>query len=147
MFLQGDSKWTSPLVTLQKSDEDLICGDLNIGVNHKICSGSFPISKLLSTNQRLFFIYFAKFDLKSVYNQIQIDNKFKEIATNTPHRIIKIDENAFWSGKWQVPFFRAMENVLNDDISNMIIYKDDIFLCATTKDELKKQKKKQQNMC
>ena len=42
--LTGGSKWTSPIVVLRKSDGDMcICGDYRIGVNHKVCSDSYPI--------------------------------------------------------------------------------------------------------
>ena len=44
---KGGSNWSSPIVVLRKADGDLRnCGDYKIGVNHKICSESFPISNI-----------------------------------------------------------------------------------------------------
>ena len=43
----GCSKWASPIVVLRKSDGDIrICGNYKIGVNHKFCSDSYPISNV-----------------------------------------------------------------------------------------------------
>ena len=43
----GGSKWVSPIVFSRKSDGDKrICGDYKIGVNHKVCSDSYPISNV-----------------------------------------------------------------------------------------------------
>ena len=40
----GGSKWVLPIVVLRKSDGDIrICGDYKIGVNHKVCTDSYPI--------------------------------------------------------------------------------------------------------
>ena len=57
-----------------------MCRDNKIGVNHQICSGSFPLPNTKTVSHELTSMkYFAK--IKSVYNQIEIDEKFKEITT------------------------------------------------------------------
>lgn len=40
---QGESKWASSIVELRKPDDNLhVCRYYKIGVNHKICSDSYP---------------------------------------------------------------------------------------------------------
>ena len=85
--LKGGSNCVSPIVVLRKADEDLrIWGDYKIGVNYKICSESFPIPKIeIILHALVGTKYFTKTDLKLAYNQIQINEKFKEVTTiNTP---------------------------------------------------------------
>lgn len=50
-----------------------------------------------------------------------------------------MDENAFCRENGKCHFQRAMESMLTDEISNMIIYQDDICLGTTTIDELKQK--------
>lgn len=78
----GGSKCASPIVVLRRSDGNLrICDDFKIGINHKIWSDSFPFSNIETAVRKLSGIeYCVKIDLKSTYNQIQIDNQFNEIT-------------------------------------------------------------------
>ena len=82
--------------------------------------------------------HFAKIDLKSAYNQIEIDDNFKEITTlNTPMGLLR------WS---RLPcgiktvchiFQRGNEKILLGKVDNIIIYQDDICLGARTWEETK----------
>ena len=57
--------------------------------------------------------HFAKMDLKSAYNQIEIDDKFKEITTlNTPMRLLRWSRSLFGSKTATHIFQRAIENIL-----------------------------------
>ena len=88
----GGSKWASPIVVLRKSDGDVrICEDYKIGVNHKVCSDSYPIPNVEVEIQTLAGMSVStKIDLKTTYHQIPIDNNFKEVTTiNTPLGILK----------------------------------------------------------
>ena len=73
----GGSKWASPIVVLRKSDGDIrICGDCKIGINHKVCSDSYPIS-----NVEVAFHALAGM----ACHPTPIHNNFKEVTTiNTP---------------------------------------------------------------
>ena len=87
MFSQGGSKWASPIVVLRKSNGDIrIRGDYKIGVNHKVCSDSYPIPNVEVTVHALAGMsVFRKLDLKTAYHQIPVDDNFKEVTTiNTP---------------------------------------------------------------
>ena len=119
------SKWASPIVVLRKSDGHIpICGDYKIGVNHKVCSDSYPISNVEVTIYTLADMsVFTKIDLKTAYHQIQTDDNFKEVTTmNMPTGLLK----------WRMPygiktanaiFQRAIEQVLGDDIKIWFVTK------------------------
>ena len=80
--LQVGINWSSLLVAIRKSDGDLIYEDYKIGLNPQICSDLFPLPNIESASHELARIKcFAKIYCKSAYNQIEIDEKFKEITT------------------------------------------------------------------
>lgn len=88
MFFSGGSKWASPIILLQKVNQDLrTCGDIKIGVNHKICSDSFTIPNIKTAIHKLSGMkFFANIYLKSAHNQIQTDKLIndKEINAKAP---------------------------------------------------------------
>ena len=48
------SNWASPVVTIKKTDGDIrICGDYKIGINHQICSDSFPLPSIETSSHKL----------------------------------------------------------------------------------------------
>ena len=53
-----------------------ICGDYEIGMYQQICTDIETASHELARRMK----YFAKVDFKSANNQIEIDEKFKEIT-------------------------------------------------------------------
>lgn len=65
------------IVVVRKPNGDVrVCGDYKIGVNHKICSDSYPISNVENILHSFAGMkYFANINLKNAYNQIQIDDK------------------------------------------------------------------------
>ena len=79
----GASDCVSPIVLIKKTDGDIrICCDYKIGVNYQICSDPFPLLSIETTSHKLANMkHFAKIDLKSAYNQIKINDRFKEITT------------------------------------------------------------------
>ena len=81
---------------------------------------------------------FAKIDLKSAYNQIEIDDKFKEITTlNTPMELFRWSRLPFGIKTACHIFRRVIEKILLGKGDNIIIYQDDICLGARTREELK----------
>ena len=78
----------------------------------------------------------SKIDLKSAYNQIEIDDKFKEIATRT-HPRDYWDGLACRSETASHIFQRAIEKILFGKEENILIYQDDICLVARISEELK----------
>ena len=80
---------------------------------------------------------FTKIDLKMACHQIPIDNNFKEVTTiNTPTGLLKWRRISY---RISTIFQRAIEQVLEEDIENMVCYQDDICIGATYKNELNKK--------
>ena len=51
---KGGSDWASPIVVVRKAHGNLkICGDLKVGVNHKICSDGYPIPDVKTIRHEL----------------------------------------------------------------------------------------------
>ena len=75
----GSSKWASPIVVVRKSDGDIhICGNYKIGVDHKVCSDSYPIPNVeVALHALARMSVFTKRDLKTAYHQIPINNNDK----------------------------------------------------------------------
>ena len=111
----GGSDWASPTVIFKKTDVDIrICGDYKIDVNHQICSDSFLLPCIETASHELANIkHFAKIDLKSAYNQIEINDKFKEIITlNTPMGLLRWSHLPFGIKTACHVFQRAIEKIL-----------------------------------
>ena len=90
--IHGGSDWALPIVAIKKTEGDIRrCGDYKIDINHLICLDLFPLLSIETASQELANIkHFAKIDLKLAYNQIKIDDKFKEITTlNTPMGLLR----------------------------------------------------------
>ena len=88
----GGSKWASPHVNVRKSDGDIrVCGDFKVGVNPKICSDSFPMPNIENAFSAMAgMTHFAKIDLTSAYNQLELEESSREITTmNTPIGLVR----------------------------------------------------------
>ena len=123
------SKWASPIVVLKKSDGDIhIGGDNKIGINHKVCSESYPIPNVeIAIHALAGMSIFTKIDLKMTYHQMPIDNNFKEVTTiNTPIGLLKWRRMLYGIRTASAIFQRANEQVLGKDIKNMVCYQDNI---------------------
>ena len=113
-----------------------ICGDNKIGVNHNICSDSYPIPNIgVAIHALACMSVFTKIDLK-----IPIDDNFKEVtAINTPIGVLKWRRMPYGIKTANSIFKRAIEQVLGKDIKDIVCYQDDICIGATNKNELKKK--------
>ena len=134
--IHGGSDWTSPVVPIKKTDGYVrICGDDKIGVNHQICSYSFPLPRIKNVSHELSNMkHFEKIDLKSVYNQIEIKDKLKEITTlNTPKALLRWSCLSLGIKTASHIFQRAIEKILLGKVDNILIYQDDICLAARTR--------------
>ena len=114
-IIHGGSNWASPIIAIKKTDGDIrICGDYKTGVNHQICSDSFPFPSIETACHELANMkHFAKIDLKSANNQIEIDVKFKEIITlNTLMGLLRWSCLPFGIKTASHVFQRAIEKIL-----------------------------------
>ena len=119
------SKWASLIVVLRKTDRDIrVYGGYKIGVNHKVCLDSYPLSNVEVVLHALAGIsVFTKIDLKTAYYQMPIDNNFKEVTTiNTPVGLLKWKSMSHGIKTASTTFQRAIEQVLGEDIKNMVCY-------------------------
>ena len=113
------NKWASPIVVLRKSDGDRrLCGEYEIGINHKVCSDSYPIPNVgVSFHALAGMSVFTRIDFKTAYHQILIDNNFKEVTTiNTPIGLLKWKRMPYGIKTAKTIFQRAVEQVLGEDI-------------------------------
>ena len=113
------SKWASPIAVLRNSDGDIrIRGDYKIGVNHKVCSDSYPIPNVVDALHALAGMsVFTKINLKTAYHQIPIDKNLKEVTTiNTSIGLLKWKRMPYGIRKASAIFQRAIEHVLGEDI-------------------------------
>ena len=132
-------KWASPIVVLRKSNGDIrICGDYKIGINHKVCTDSYPILNVkVAFHTQAGMSVFTKIDLKTAYHKIPIDNNFKEVTTiNTPIGLLKWKRMSYGIVTASAIFQRGIEQVL-ENVKNMVCYQDDICIRATNENELK----------
>ena len=86
------------------SDGDIcICGDYKISVNHKVFLDSCPIPNVeVVIHAQASMRIFTKIDLKTAYQQIPIDDNFKEATMiNTPLELLK------WR---RMPYFKGPSN-------------------------------------
>ena len=130
------SDWASPIVAIKKTNGDIrICSDYRIGVNHQIYSDSFPLPSIETASHELANMkHLAKID--SAYNQIEIDNKFKEITTlNIPMGLLRWSRLPFGIKTASHIFQKAIEKILFDKI--IIRYQEDLCLRACNREELK----------
>ena len=125
----GGSDWASSIVAIKKTDENIrICGDYKIIINHQISLDSFPLPSIKTVGHELANMkHFAKINLKSAYNQIEIDNKFKEIIT------LRSSCLPFGIKTASHIFQRAIEKILLGKVDNIIMYQDDICLVEELK--------------
>ena len=83
---------------------------------------------------------FTKIDLKTANHQIPIDNNFKEVMMiNTPIALLKWRRMPYGIKTASAIFQRAMEQVLEEDMKNMVCCQDDICRGATNENKLKKK--------
>ena len=114
----GGSKLASPFVVLRKSDGDIrICREYKIGVNHKVCSDSYPIPNVkVAIHALTGMSVVAKIVLKTAYHQIPIDDNFKEVTMiNTPIGLLKWIRMPYRIKTANAIFQKAIEQVLGED--------------------------------
>ena len=89
-------KWSSPIVVLRKSNQDIRICDHKIGVNHTVCSDSHPISNVeVAIHALAGMSVFTKIDLKTAYHQILINNNSRVVTSiNITTRVTEMEKDA-----------------------------------------------------
>ena len=84
--------------------------------------------------------HFAKLDLKSAYWQIALDEKAKELSIiNTHKSLFSVNRLQMGMKNASAVFQRCMENILMGNIQGVIVYQDDVMLCADSDGQLKRR--------
>ena len=138
----GGSRWASPLVVVRKANGDLrLCADYKVGVNPKICCDSYPIPQIESAFSDLAgMTHFAKIDLTSAYNQLELDEASREILTmNTPIGLVRWKRLPFGVKTASAQFQAAIEKTIGKSVPNMVIYQDDICIGGVSANDLSKK--------
>ena len=82
---------------------------------------------------------FAKLDLKSAYWQIELDDEAKDLSViNTSKGLYRVNRLQMGMKNSSHIFQRVMEDILSD-LKGVIIYQDDIAICAPDKSCLEKR--------
>ena len=131
----------SPVVWVKKPNGSLrMCADYKTHMNSQIKSDSYPIP----TAEKIFARFknannFAKVDLKSAYWQIEMDDEAKEWSViNTSKGLFQVNRMQMGMKNSSAIFQRTMESILKD-LKGVIIYQDDIVVCAENRDSLRKR--------
>ena len=119
-----------------------MCADYKTHMNSQIKSDSYPIA----TEENIFAKFknantFAKVDLKSAYWQIEMDDKAKEwsvISRPTSLGLFEVNRLQMGMKNSSAIFQRTMEGTLKD-LKGVIVYQDDMVVCAENCDTLKKR--------
>ena len=135
----GGSEWASPLVCARKPDNSVrICCDYKITINKYLLNDRYNTPDIEAIFSKLEGSkVFAKFDLKSAYWQIELDEESKKLTTiNTTKGLYWFNRLPFGVKTASSIFQRVIENVCLG-LDGVIVYQDDILVYASNDDELK----------
>ena len=97
----SSSDWAAPIVPVVKKDGSIrICGDYKRTVNSAAIVDCYPLPKI----EDIFASFsggktFTKLDLAHAYNQIELDDEAKHLATiNTSKGSLSIQSITIWCG-------------------------------------------------
>ncbi|PAA93146.1 hypothetical protein BOX15_Mlig023152g1 [Macrostomum lignano] len=135
----GGSQWASPIVNVLKPNGKVrVCADFKAGVNHQICNDTYPIPEMETIFSEIAGMsHFSKLDLSDAYLQIELDEDSREVTTiATPLGLFRYKRLVPGLKSASAIFQKAMETILQD-VSNKIVYQDDVLLGAKSNAELR----------
>jgi hypothetical protein len=131
----------SPVVWVKKPNGRYrMCVDFKSTLNSNIQADSYP----MPTAEEVFCkvgkaCKFAKIDLKSAYSQIALDDNACMLSTINTHRgLYTLNRLQMGMKNASAIFQRCMEQILSN-IPGVIIYQDDVMVCADSSRQLKKR--------
>ena len=129
----------SPVVWVKKANGQYrMCVDFKATLNCNIQADAYP----LPTSEEIFARVgnaskFAKIDLKSAYWQIALDDEARQLSIINTHKgLFLINRLQMGMKNASSIFQRCMEQVLKD-VPGIIVYQDDVLLCAESSTQLK----------
>ena len=131
------SEWAAPVVPVVKGDGSIrLCGDYKLTVNRVANLECYPLPRiddlLASLGKGKMF---SKLDLANAYLQLALEDESKKYVTITTHKgLYRYNRLPFGVASAPAIFQRTMENLLRD-ISNVVVYLDDILVSGSTEAE------------
>ena len=135
------AKHASPVVWVKKADGRYrMCVDFKATLNSNIQSDAYPLPTVEEIFARIGRASkFARVDLKSAYWQIALDEKARELSVINTHRgLFCVNRLQMGMKNSSAIFQKCMEQILKE-IDGVIIYQDDIMICAESERQLKKR--------
>ena len=124
------SEWASPLVIQRKKNGKVrLCCDYKLSVNECLMSDVCNTPTLETAFSKIRGAkVFAKFDLKSAFWQLELDEGSKAITTiNTTKGLFQFNRLPYGLKVSSAVFQRAMEDI-TCGVDNIIVWQDDVFM-------------------
>ena len=136
--VMGGSRWASPVVVIPKKNGKIrLCCDYKVAVNKALNDDVCNAPSIEAISAKLDGAkFFAKFDLKSAYWQLELDEASKEITTiNTTKGLYRFNRLPYGLKCSSAIFQRAMEQI-TAGLKGICVAHDDVLLFAPTKNKL-----------
>ena len=133
----SQSKWATTLVPVPKKDGGVrICGDYKPTVNTQIEIAHHPLPTVeLITSKLSGNTVFSKIDLKTAFQQLELDEVSKELCTvNTNKGPFKVNRLPFGVASSPALWQRTMDSILIN-LPGVCCFVDDILVAAKTETE------------
>ena len=128
----SQSKWATPLLPVPKKDGGVqICGDYKPTVNTQIEIAHHPLPTVeLITSKLSGNTVFYKIDLKTAFQQLELDEASKELCTvNTNKGLFKVNRLQFGVASSPALWQRTMDSILIN-LPGVCCFVDDILVAA-----------------
>ena len=135
------SKSASPVVWVRKPNGRYrMCVDFKATMNANIQSDAYPMPTVEEIFARIGnSCKFAKIDLTSAYSQIKLDEHAAELSVINTHKgLFRINRLQMGMKNSSAIFQKCMEQLLKG-VPGVIVYQDDVMLCAESDRQLKKR--------
>ena len=133
----SQSKWATPLVPVPKKYGGVkICSDYKPAVNTQIVVAHHPLPTVeLITSKLRGNTVFSKIDLKTVFQQFELDEASKELCTvNTDKGLFKVNRLPFGVASSPALWQHTTDSILKD-LPELCCFVDDILVKAKTESE------------
>ena len=135
------SKSASPVVWVRKPNGRYrMCIDFKATLNANIQSDAYPLPTVEEIFARIGnSCKFAKIDLTSAYSQIKLDEHAADLSVINTHRgLFRLERLQMGMKNSSAIFQKCMEQMLKG-IRGVIVYQDDVMVCADSERQLKKR--------
>ena len=124
------SEWATPVVPVIKKDGSVrLCGNYKVTLNQATLTDTYPLPRIDDMQASLAGgTAFSKLDLAHAYQQVELDNESKQMATINTHKgLYRVNRLPFGVASAPSLFQRIMETVLQG-IPSVFVYIDDILV-------------------